>query len=282
MANETIYGCVDWDDEGKVKFYQNDGCCEYIGCIEWTGIHAGQVAVTINTTECSDVYYACIDWVSGKFQVIVPDNCCDSGEDGDIICGDCCRCWPEHQTPIHYSVMLSGIVDCGAHNGSIANGSYVLTNADCWYGGLTCSYTIDTGSVRVNFSIGSGAPETPYALIVTAFTFDGVEGWGQAFAYGTEFSDCSDVFCGGDNNTIINCLFDRHGKDGSCIWRPHSWPIWEENTSYGSGNYVFHDGELYKCIQGHTSCSGGCPDPDEPGSGDQWQNYWEVSTDGCS
>lgn len=81
MANETIYGCVDWSD-GKVTFSQDT--CEYLACIIWTGVHAGQVAVTIETDYCDDTYYGCVDWSNdGKFQVSIPTFCCEIGE-GDI------------------------------------------------------------------------------------------------------------------------------------------------------------------------------------------------------
>ncbi len=73
MANETIYGCVDWTD-GSIIFEQD--ACEYPACIIWTGEHAGQVAVTIDNDYCDDIYYGCVDWITGKFEVIVPIACC--------------------------------------------------------------------------------------------------------------------------------------------------------------------------------------------------------------
>jgi len=74
MANETLYGCVTWPG-GVVSFDQYPDCT-YNGCIEWTGIHAGQVAVTVSTDECDDIYYGCVDWSTGKFEVSVPEDCC--------------------------------------------------------------------------------------------------------------------------------------------------------------------------------------------------------------
>ncbi len=74
MANETIYGCVTWP--GGVVTFDQDPNCQYTACVDWTGIHAGQVAVTINTATCDDIYYGCVDWATNKFEVSVPDSCC--------------------------------------------------------------------------------------------------------------------------------------------------------------------------------------------------------------
>ncbi len=78
-----LEGCVRSD--GVVKFTHNtsSGCehcydreCTYYGCIEWEGVHAGQVKV-INPGDCDDTYYGCIDWPDGgKFKISIPGVCC--------------------------------------------------------------------------------------------------------------------------------------------------------------------------------------------------------------
>lgn len=80
MANMTIYGCVNFTT-GAVVFegYACDAG-NYTGCVYFTGVHAGQVAITFSETNCdSDTYYGCVNFATGKFQVLIPDDCCDDG-----------------------------------------------------------------------------------------------------------------------------------------------------------------------------------------------------------
>ncbi|HUW18368.1 MAG TPA: hypothetical protein VMW16_03620 [Sedimentisphaerales bacterium] len=98
MANETIYGCVDWAT-GKIKFAQD--ACYYYGCIIWEGVHAGQVAVTIDMPNCDDTYYGCVNWATGKFQVVVPDNCCEYPP-----CEYCV------DTPSQVTITFTGLTEC--------------------------------------------------------------------------------------------------------------------------------------------------------------------------
>lgn len=82
MANQTLIGCIDFAT-GLAEFDQED--CEYSGCMIWQGLHAGQVAVTIDTILCDDIYYGCVIFPGGTFEVVVPDNCCEFGDP----CGEC-------------------------------------------------------------------------------------------------------------------------------------------------------------------------------------------------
>ena len=84
LFDETIFGCVDFSD-GSITFEQLG--CEYPACMIWEGNHAGQVAVTIDNDDCNDIYYGCIDWSTGKFEVVVPDDCCCKDCNG--ICDEC-------------------------------------------------------------------------------------------------------------------------------------------------------------------------------------------------
>ncbi len=87
MANETIYGCVTWPG-GVVTFDQDPGC-QYTGCVDWSGLHAGQVAVTISTEICDDTYYGCVNWATNRFEVSVPDDCCIFGSHPNCPCTAC-------------------------------------------------------------------------------------------------------------------------------------------------------------------------------------------------
>jgi hypothetical protein len=61
---------------GSVIF--TEGSCEYTGCFVQGGIHDGQVEVTINGTCCDeDTYYACLNPVTKKFEVEIPERCCE-------------------------------------------------------------------------------------------------------------------------------------------------------------------------------------------------------------
>jgi len=80
MALDTIKGCYN-ASTGKVEFEQDT--CTYYGCYVKTGVHAGQIAITISETgacyhcECNDTYYACFDENTGKFSIEIPPFCCD-------------------------------------------------------------------------------------------------------------------------------------------------------------------------------------------------------------
>jgi len=78
MASETIYGCVNWTN-GVITYTQDD--CRYNGCVQWSGEHAGMIQIKVDTETCDDTYYGCIDWSTGKFEVTVPDDCCDENPD---------------------------------------------------------------------------------------------------------------------------------------------------------------------------------------------------------
>ncbi len=282
MANETIYGCVDWDDGGKVKFVQNSGCCHYSACVEWTGVHAGQVKIIIDTTNCSDTYYACVDWTTGKFQAEVPDNCCTNGENGDIICGCCCDCWDTHKSPLKYTAVITGVISCDGKDGADINGTWDLDwNENCNDGGVEGIWCI-WGSAGyftatppyVYFSYGEPGGLTRSGFIA------GRTGDGDAFGKGLIGSQaCSTVICfDQDNNFVIGGCGVNSGYGGHCKTFPNLHLAWAEDTFYSVGDIVTYDGEYYICIQGHTSCSTGCPNPDEPTQGITWFFYWEVAT----
>ena len=117
MATETIFGCV--TSEGQIIFEQ--ALCEYPACLEFTGTHAGQVAVTIGGPFCDDTFYGCVDFATGKFEVVVPDDCCNSSE---TICS---RCSPGI-TPKIVRVDISGTTSCDGVCQSSGGKSVKITN----------------------------------------------------------------------------------------------------------------------------------------------------------
>jgi len=84
MANKTIYGCLNLTTKQVV--FQGEACDDgdYTGCYVASGVHEGQIAVTISEANCDDTYYACFNSTTGKFQLIIPDDCCE-------VLGSCCN-----------------------------------------------------------------------------------------------------------------------------------------------------------------------------------------------
>lgn len=103
---QTIYGCVNWP-AGTIHFTEG-ACTHKSACIEWTGAHAGQVALTITNALCDDTYYGCVNWSTGKFQVVVPDDCCPEW-DGSW-CGYCSG--DDFETPKYVTVYPTGFTTC--------------------------------------------------------------------------------------------------------------------------------------------------------------------------
>lgn len=147
MANKTIYGCVN-RATGAITF-QGEACDsgDYTGCIERTGIHAGQVKVVINEVNCDDTYYGCVNRTTGKFQVIIPDDCCYGY-------GNDCSCFAPGETPKYYQIVISGVSNCPSSEGcecndaaSAVNGIWIIAqdadNSCLWTsGGDSCTRPI--------------------------------------------------------------------------------------------------------------------------------------------
>ncbi len=131
MANEIIYGCVKADR--TIIFTQTGivgwGDCVYSACIHRTGIHADQVAVTVETGNCEiDIYYGCVDWSNdGKFEISVPDNCCSCvcSEECSYV-NTCTTCYPANETPEKICVVFEGVRLCSDNSLAPMNGEHVL------------------------------------------------------------------------------------------------------------------------------------------------------------
>jgi len=74
----TVYGCVAFP-VGTITFENLETCLAQSACMVFTGIHAGQVALTLSGADdpaCNDTFYGCINFSTGKFQVEIPTDCC--------------------------------------------------------------------------------------------------------------------------------------------------------------------------------------------------------------
>jgi len=112
MGDKQILGC--YDKAANQVTFQEESCArlDYCGEIEWTGEHAGMVAVTIVEENCDDTYYGCVDWTTGKFKVYIPDDCC--GYCGDA---DHCKCFPTGESPAYYRITFEGVTLCNPEAG---------------------------------------------------------------------------------------------------------------------------------------------------------------------
>ncbi len=113
MANETITGCYD-KVTGEITYTQGphplairSTNCEFDGCFIAAGVHAGQIGLTITAYDCDDTYYGCIDTVTGKFEVTLPDICCFT-----LMGGPRCEYCDIGPNPYVLQVMFTGLSDC--------------------------------------------------------------------------------------------------------------------------------------------------------------------------
>lgn len=129
MATKTIEGCVLSD--GRIEF--TDASCKYHACRVPSGVHAGMIQLTHPSYRCPDTYYGCVDPVTHKFEVILPDtNCCQS-------CSNC----PSGTTPFALMVSFQGAPHCsgvccvGNYKLSYPgpDGSFIVTNhgSNCYW-----------------------------------------------------------------------------------------------------------------------------------------------------
>lgn len=165
MANKTIYGCRN-KITGVITF-EGEACDSgnYVGCRVKSGIHAGQIAVTILEPYCDDIYYGCRNKTTGKFQLVIPDICCGISS--------VCR-WCDTIQPSELYITLSGFTNCactvwGADKssksfvGSSMNGVYTVPHSSgCIY--TTTITGIDWGPYQAWYPENdcSGDPDDHY------------------------------------------------------------------------------------------------------------------------
>ena len=216
MANKTIYGCY---NSGAVTF-AGEACDsgDYTGCYVASGEHAGQIAVTISEYNCDDTYYGCINTSTGKFQLVIPDDCCNIGE----ACSHC------SETPFAIIAVFTGLASCGSDcvkDGSFwyscsspPNGIYILyqTGNPCiWYNAFSgticaaflteqgCKDTTDaTFGIKVSRFLGSVRVELAGANVGRFWgsfvPTDGCVGGGCSNEY-----DCTDLIYGSAGGSVI-------------------------------------------------------------------------------
>lgn len=104
-----LTGCIHFNT-GQISFTQDPDCI-YTGCLVTTGLHAGQIAVTVNTPYCDDIYYGCVDWSTGQFKVNVPSDCCEQFPYEVCPCAACAETGGQHNS-ISVSYTGSGFDVC--------------------------------------------------------------------------------------------------------------------------------------------------------------------------
>lgn len=226
--SQTITGCVNLIT-GRVVF-DDIGCVtgQTTGCIEWTGEHAGQVKFTITAatqSHCEDTYYGCVNWGTGRFQVIIPDNCCcPYPTSTDTCCADC--------TPLKVTATFSSVTECTACTGNglmlslntALNGSHTLNQSS----GDDCIFekVLTDGAHKIlyeNSDCTGGETESDidyyiYVTITGATARVSVEGAGRWF-YNTSIaitgSDCIEF--SGASNTNPSCSMGMFNATGGTV-----------------------------------------------------------------
>ena len=232
MANQTLTGCIDFET-GLAKFDQGD--CEYTGCLVTGGIHAGQVAVTIDTDSCDDIYYGCVVFPSGTFEVVVPDDCC-SGDN----CSTCTGITPKNLTfEFDGWAFVECLNDTSPPNrihsvdndfSSVINGTHVLTQdplSPCiWSKEIAFPFTVTfwsdpdcTGSNPLGPIVFTTFPITVTRFANVLFLSIGA-GW--ALRGQTTLCPTTECHCPGASFTD----FDErsHLVGGTIAWCQGSWP----------------------------------------------------------
>lgn len=143
----TIKGCLELD--GTITF--TEGLCFYTeACLVGSGVHKGQIEITISGECCTeDTYFACVDPISKQFTVVIPENCCEKPF-GCSTCADFAGDCSDAHTWSEIEINLSGFSDCGCvtlstlpdisediSNNNLCsdlNGTHILTNNSCGSG----------------------------------------------------------------------------------------------------------------------------------------------------
>lgn len=219
----TIYGC-DNPATGQVDF---DVCdtADYSACFEVMGDHAGQVKLIISGTNCDDTYYGCYNNVTGKYEVIVPDDCCEVGCPSGVLtltfsnvveCNPCKEhgegeyCWPRD---LNRAFELTG--------GEFGGGNYL-----CWHvPGNWCWSANDYWCVGLCCLPSTGLLGIYAAYCGWDVGIGGVAFWAHNIAGDAGFAD--------NELTLSDCLEDKGDvipinnglDDGTCEGEsgPGSW-----------------------------------------------------------
>ncbi len=255
MADETITGCIDWSTN-SVKFDQDS--CTYTGCIIWSGVHAGQVAVTVVKPTCEDTYYADIDYSTGAWQLTLPDNCCVPGFNSDRgpFCGKCINDTPEWLT-----LYFSGSTPCSGHTSDeCGHGWYhaLLQNCD-FVGAWQQRWLIVDEGYEDDSYIGWDGSVDQFILNIVAN--DDITPSHSRFLFGRDSDDaydCPDVICDTHDDVdqtgvLCGVPSPRHCYGGTVKLWAHFGTAWAEGVSYAVDKVVYIGGVSYICTAAHTS-----------------------------
>ncbi len=116
MGTTIIEGC--FDSSTNLITFEGEACDsgDYCGDIVRTGdadfaLHPWMVRVVVVEVNCDDSYFGCFDTDTGKFKVVIPDDCCS-------ICGcgysgnGCPDCFDANETTTYLKVTFSGVRYC--------------------------------------------------------------------------------------------------------------------------------------------------------------------------
>ncbi len=192
MANQTLTGCINFVT-GLAEFNQDD--CEYSGCLVIGGVHDKQVAVTIDTILCDDIYYGCVIFPGGTFEVVVPDDCCKIIARSKSNCTHC----DIDTTPRFLTVTFAGCADNDNCCDNSSNDDFISSDGISGLTGRT--FTIKQS--------GSNA-----CLFSASVFDDGAEVLGSAEVFdGTFLPDCAGADLGSFNIQSIECGVTRQNPD---------------------------------------------------------------------
>jgi len=222
MANKTIYGCVN-STNGEITF-EGEACDsgDYTGCIETSGEHAGQVKVVISEVNCDDIYYGCVNWTTGKFQLVIPDDCCGWYEDCNCdYCDNCPECYAPDLTLKYLAVRFTGVRDCS--DDSLFS----------WNGTVFCPYSLSEGLWGYNCSWWVSVPAMGSNVgIVVYATGVSEEGVSIQTTEGTDY------------------YFQSAHLNGGCPGGTYSNELTKDGCGGGGGEYLGYGGQA----EVHTPC----------------------------
>ena len=259
-----LNGCVNTDNE--VVFFSSADCVTD-ACLEWEGLHAGMVKITICDWEgVSDIYYACVEWDAdiwwdghewwersdGVFYVAVPedDSCCWCDHRATFPPG----CWDEPFNERGYVILnFSGVRSSAT--GELLD---ICTQTQCtsrFLGYMEFFYR----------------PEKQYLYVKDAWrgnwkfiwgnSIDPTEGCTQVMPNSIEIGDCQEgiIGYGGVCKVVDPC-------------DPCSDAIpWTNLHDYFIGDVVTMTGQSF-CYTSQTDHLSGADT--QPGYGVDWEDHW--------
>lgn len=207
----TIYGC-DNPVTGQVDF-DVCGTADFSACFEVAGDHAGQVKLIVSGTLCDDTYYGCYNSATGKYEVIIPDDCCCAAQ-MQLTLQNVIDCTPEGECPWPSDINGVHILDA---IGSGCQTAFQKTTGR-WYLNLD----IDEGWVRAGVGEDLGeecwADFTIHTAFIACFTPMLWEENNKANEITCEEGECGNIDCNGNS---VGCGLII-GESGTADWEIYS------------------------------------------------------------